>query len=113
MGRVLVACEEWGIVRDAFLREGHDAISCDLKPTRRRGPHVQGDVRELLRRRWDLVIAHPPCTYLTPARGRIRDLDKAGEAIDFFVECFRANSPRVAVESTTSQYIRGTSGICT
>ena len=66
--KVLVACEFSGIVRDAFIARGHDAISCDLLPTESPGPHVQGDVRELLREPWDLVIAHPPCTYLTNAR---------------------------------------------
>ena len=96
---VLVACEEWGIVRDAFIEAGHDAISCDLNPTRSPGPHHQGDVRPLLRESWDLVIAHPPCTFLTNARGKIRDLAKAAEAIDFFVECYRANAPMVAVEN--------------
>ena len=63
--KVLVACELSGIVRDAFLAEGHDAISCDLLPTESPGPHHQGDVRPLLREPWDLVIAHPPCTRLT------------------------------------------------
>lgn len=62
--RVLVACEYSGIVRDAFIARGHDAISCDLLPTDRPGPHFQGDVTELLRMKWDLLIAHPPCTYL-------------------------------------------------
>ena len=65
MGKVLIACEYSGIVRDAFIAAGHDAISCDLLPTERPGPHIQGDVRELLRKPWDLVIAHPPCTYLS------------------------------------------------
>ena len=62
--RVLVACEYSGIVRDAFLAEGYDATSCDLLPTESPGPHVQGDVRPLLKESWDLVIAHPPCTHL-------------------------------------------------
>lgn len=61
---VLIACEFSGIVRDAFLKRGHNAISCDLLPTESPGPHVQGDVAGLLRHEWDLVIAHPPCTYL-------------------------------------------------
>jgi len=61
---VLVACECSGIVRDAFIAEGHNAWSCDLKPTRRPGPHYQGDVRDVLYRQWDLLIAHPTCTYL-------------------------------------------------
>lgn len=63
--RVLVACEYSGIVRDAFLAAGHDAISCDLLPTEKPGPHYQGDVRDLLGDGFDLMIAHPPCTFLT------------------------------------------------
>ena len=97
--KVLVACEFSGIVRDAFIGEGHDAISCDLLPTESPGPHHQGDVLPLLREPWDLVIAHPPCTYLSPARGKLRDLEETAEAIDFFAECYRANAPLVAVEN--------------
>lgn len=65
--RVLVACEYSGRVRDAFRARGHHAVSCDLLPTERPGEHWQGDVRELLRDPWDLMVAHPPCTYLTVA----------------------------------------------
>ncbi len=65
--RVLVACEFSGIVRDAFIAKGHDAVSCDLLPTESPGPHVQGDVKYLLKHGWDLMIAHPSCTYLTVA----------------------------------------------
>lgn len=64
--RVLVACEYSGIVRDAFIAAGHDAVSCDFHPTEHPGPHYQGDVRDLLVADcWDLLIAHPDCTYLT------------------------------------------------
>lgn len=63
--KVLVACEFSGTVRDAFRSRGHDAISCDLLPTEREGPHYQGDVRDVLGQDWDLLIAHPPCTYLS------------------------------------------------
>ena len=65
--RVLVACEFSGIVRDAFIARGHGAISCDLLPTESPGPHRVGDVREMLDDGWDLMVAHPPCTYLTNA----------------------------------------------
>lgn len=65
--RVLVACECSGVVRDAFLAAGHDAISCDLKPTRVPGPHLHCDVRDVLDQAWDLMIAHPVCKYLTNA----------------------------------------------
>ena len=63
--RVLVACECSGVVRDAFAALGHDAWSCDLKPSETRGQHIQGDVRAALAQQWDLVVAHPPCTHLS------------------------------------------------
>jgi hypothetical protein len=65
--RVLVACEFSGIVRDAFRAQGHDAVSCDILPTESPGPHFQGDVRTILGDGWDLMVAHPPCTYLSNA----------------------------------------------
>ncbi len=58
--RVLVACEFSGTVRDAFLLKGHDAVSCDLIPSERPGPHIQGNVLDHLSDGWDLMIAHPP-----------------------------------------------------
>ncbi len=62
---VLIACETSGVVRDAFRAAGHNAMSCDLLPTERPGFHYQGDVRDVLYWGWDLMIAHPDCTYLT------------------------------------------------
>lgn len=62
--RVLVACEYSGRTRDAFGELGHDAWSCDLLPSETPGNHIQGDVSILLWEEWDLIIAHPPCTYL-------------------------------------------------
>lgn len=62
--KVLIACEFSGIVRDAFIEKGHDAISCDLLPTEREGPHIQDNVLDHLNEGWDLMVAHPPCTYL-------------------------------------------------
>ena len=97
--KVLVACEFSGIVRDAFIAEGHDAISCDLLPTERPGPHIQGDVTPLLRESWDLVIAHPPCTYMSRARGILADSGQVAAAVAFFQECREANAPLVAVEN--------------
>jgi len=63
--KVLVACEESGVVRDAMIRYGHDAISCDLQETSSPGPHYKGDVRDLLDNDWDMIIAHPVCKYIT------------------------------------------------
>ena len=104
--RVLVACEFSGIVRDAFIAEGHDAISCDLLPTERPGPHIQGDVRPLLQEPWDLVVAHPPCNYLSNVNSlwghEARDWFpvRQKESIKFFLECLNVSS-RVAVENPT------------
>lgn len=105
--RVLVACEWSNTVRDAFLRIGHDAYSCDLlkaeHPNKNYKRHIRGNVIPLLREPWDLVIAHPPCRYLCNSgvrwiteEGR---LDKMKDAAIFFLECFLANSPRVCVEN--------------
>lgn len=68
--RVLVACEYSGAVRDAFIARGHDAMSCDLLPSEKPGPHHQGDVLEILNEGWDLMIAHPPCTHLAVSGAR-------------------------------------------
>ena len=62
--KILIACEYSGRVRDAFIKRGHDAMSCDLLPTERAGPHYQGDVFDVLYDGWDMLIAFPPCTYL-------------------------------------------------
>ena len=101
--RVLVACEYSGRVRDAFTALGHDAWSCDILPTDAPGQHIQGDVRPVLRQRWDLVIAHPPCTRLCNSGVRWlaeRDLwDDMREGAAFFMDCMNANAPRVAVEN--------------
>ena len=101
--RVLVACEESGIVRDAFRLQGHDAYSCDIKK-RQNKYHIQGDVRPYLRERWDIVVAHPPCTYLANVGwpwtvARPERLVLQDEAAEFFRECYYANSDYVAVEN--------------
>ena len=104
MGRVLIACEYSGIVRDAFIAEGHDAISCDLLPTERPGPHIQGDVKAVLQKPWGLVIAHPPCTYLCNSGvrwlwERPERWDDLWEGVAFFLDCLQAKSPLIAVEN--------------
>ena len=65
--KVLIACELSGRVRDEFIAVGHDAWSCDLEPSEQPGPHLQCDVLTVLDRGWDMMIAFPPCTYLTIA----------------------------------------------
>lgn len=101
--RILVACEYSGRVRDAFRRRGFDAVSCDLLPSEAEGPHIEGDVTTLLRQPWDLVIAHPPCTYLANSGVRWRverqEWRQIALAAAFLIQCLRANSPRVAVEN--------------
>lgn len=79
--RVLIACEESGTVRDAFLRRGYDAMSCDLLPTRSPGPHYQGDVRDILDQGWDMMIAHPDCTRLTNAGVRWLKVPPPGKTL--------------------------------
>ena len=119
--KVLVACEYSGIVRDAFIRAGHDAMSCDIIPTDRpnwtydpyteirthhpeRGHHYQGDVKDVLGDGWDLMIAHPPCTYLTnsgvchlhtnPERWQLLD-----EGAAFFKMLLDAPIPKKCIEN--------------
>lgn len=104
--KVLVACEFSGRVRNAFLARGHDAYSCDLLTGRdpTHGRHFKQDVRPLLKERWDLVIAHPPCTYLCNSGVRWLSTqkdrqDKMVEGCLFFLDCLSANSDKVAVEN--------------
>jgi len=80
--KVLIGCEESGKVRDAFIERGHDAISCDLLPTRSPGPHRQGDIFAFMEsfpdNHFDLIILHPDCTALTVAGNRWYGRGKAG-----------------------------------
>ncbi len=94
--RVLIGCERNGKIRDAFLRRGHDAWSCDLVPTTRPGPHWIGDVREALARGpWDIFICHPDCTFLSGSgihwNNRGRGWQKTDEAAAFFKEMYYAD----------------------
>lgn len=103
--KILVACEFSGTVRDSFLDYGHQAVSCDLLPSSSgRGSHIQGDVSELLCEEWDLVVAHPPCTYL--CNSGVRWLYTQPErmalmvqAAKFFLRCLNANAKAVCVEN--------------
>jgi len=91
---ILIACEHSGTVRDAFIAKGHKAISCDLLPTDNPGPHYQGDVRDILDLDWDMIIAHPDCTYLANSgvchlhtdATRWEKLDRAGEFFKLFLD---------------------------
>jgi len=105
--KVLVACEYSGRVRQAFRDNGHEAWSCDLLESEDNSPyHIQGYVDGLLEQPWDLVVAHPPCTYLSnsgvrwlfPKEGNDR-WEHMRDAVFFFIDCLKANAPRVAVEN--------------
>jgi hypothetical protein len=105
--KVLVACEYSGRVRDAFIGGGHEATSCDLLPTDAPGPHYQGDVFDIINDGWDLMIAHPPCTYLSvsgmhwTARG-LRDPQLTEDALAFVQRLMDAPVKRIAVENPIS-----------
>jgi hypothetical protein len=102
--KILVACEYSGRVRDAFIECGHEAMSCDILPTDVPGPHYQGDVRDVLGDNWDLMVAHPPCTYLTNSGVTWLHKDptrwaKLDDAAAFFKLLLDAPIPRIAVEN--------------
>lgn len=102
--KVLVACEYSGTVRDAFIAKGHEAISCDLLPTDASGPHYQGDVLDVINDGWDLMIAHPPCTYLTNSgvchlHKDATRWDKLDEAALFFKTLLDAPIPKKCIEN--------------
>jgi hypothetical protein len=104
--KVLVACEYSGIVRDAFLALGHDAMSCDLLPTDKDGPHYQGDVLDILHNAWDLMIAHPPCTHLAVSGARHFAAKQASgvqqESLRFVRLLLDAPINRIAIENPIS-----------
>lgn len=114
----LIACECSGRIRDAMIARGIDAVSCDLKPSKTSGPHIQGDVEPLLRKRWSGIIAHPECTYLTNAGAkhlyvRRKRWNEDGtenpmetgrvwscvEAARFFRCCLEGNAEKKAIEN--------------
>lgn len=103
--RVLVACEYSGTVRNAFIRAGHYALSCDLLPSDSPiGDHYQGNVLDILDHGWDLMIAHPPCTYLCSSglhwNKRIPDrAQKTEEALEFVQLLLDAPIQKIALEN--------------
>jgi hypothetical protein len=102
--KVLVACEYSGKVRDAFRAQGHDAMSCDILPTDVPGPHYEGDVRDVLDNGWDLMVAHPPCTYLSNSGVSWLHKDenrwgKMRDGAEFFRTLLNAPIPKRAIEN--------------
>ena len=104
MAKVLIACEYSGTVREAFAKYGHDAISCDILPTDKPGNHYQGDVRDIINDDWDLIIAHPPCTYFANSgvswlhkdESRWQKLDEAAVFFNLFLD---NKCPMIAIEN--------------
>jgi len=106
--KILIACEHSGAVRDAFIRAGHNAMSCDLLETESPGPHYKGDVRDVLYDPWDMMIAHPSCTYLSVSglhwNGRVPGRSaKTEEALDFVrLLMFVPHIQKIAIENPVS-----------
>ena len=112
--KVLIACEFSGTVRKAFEDKGHESWSCDLLPTQEKGNHIQDDVLKHLDKGWDLMIAHPPCTYLSNAgarhlypKGKLNeDRLKLGlQAKEFFLKLLNADIEKIAVENPVSSKV--------
>jgi len=113
--KVLIGCEFSGTVRDAFIALGHHAVSCDLLPTEKIGPHYQGDIFKAIKmQKWDMAIFHPPCTYLTVSANKwLKDQperesgalvgearrEARREAIAFFMALWNCEIPRIAIEN--------------
>lgn len=102
--KILIACEFSGIVRNAFSSRGHDVISCDFLPTELDGVHYQGDVFDIINNGFDLMIAHPPCTYLC-CSGLFRNKNnperaqKTLEALNFVRKLLTANIDKICLEN--------------
>jgi hypothetical protein len=110
--KVLVACEFSGVVRDAFIKRGHNAFSCDILDGNHNGPHLKRDVLEVIDQGWDLMVAHPPCTFLcnSGAKHLYKDMKKENgrnkerwqemhSASLFFKRLLEAPIPKIAVEN--------------
>jgi hypothetical protein len=110
--RILIACECSGSVRDAFIAKGHFAMSCDLKDTESPGPHYIGDVFDIIKYDWDMMIAHPPCTYLAVSGAcwmynkdktiNQERLKNQNEALEFVKRLMDAPIPRIVIENPIS-----------
>jgi len=113
--KVLIACEYSGTVREEFKKLGHDAWSCDILDTEIPGNHFKGDVLDHLNKDWDLIIAHPPCTYLSnagacrlyPEKGKLdmERYEKGLVAKDFFMKFYNHSCKKIAIENPVSSRI--------
>ena len=104
MGKVLIACEYSGTVRDAFIKAGHDAMSCDLLDSEVTGNHYKGDVRDVINDGWDLMICHPPCTHLAVSGARwFKEKQKEqAKALEFVELLLNAPIPKICLENPVS-----------
>jgi hypothetical protein len=115
--KVLIACEYSGTVREEFIKLGHNAISCDLLPSDKTGPHYQGDIFDIINDGYDLMIAHPPCTYLTNSgvtwlHKDIKRWPMLFEGAEFFKKLLNANIPKIAIENPIMhKYARSIIGV--
>lgn len=104
--KILIACEFSGTVRDAFIKRGHEAVSCDILPTESLGPHIQDDVLNVLNDGWDMMIAHPPCTYLSVSgihwNNRGRGWEETNKALEFVKALMNAPIDRICIENPVS-----------
>lgn len=105
--RVLIACEQSGVIREAFRRRGHEAVSCDLQDTAQPGPHIKGDALKILGEGWDLMVANVPCTYLATVglNWLAKDPTRAAkveEALIFALAFFNAPIPKICIENPIS-----------
>lgn len=119
--KILVACEESQTITKELRKRGHEAFSCDIEPCSGGHPewHIKGDVLEQLGKGWDMMIAHPPCTFLSHAGARwlypkgVLNQDrfaKGMEAKDFFIKLLNAPIPKIAIENPTPSKIYGLPG---
>ena len=102
--KILIACEYSGIVRDAFTEKGHEVTSCDFLPTERPGKHYEGDVMDIISEDWDMMIAHPECTYLCSSglhwNKRIPGrAEKTEEALEFITALWQSGIPKICLEN--------------
>lgn len=104
MMKILIDCEFSGIVRDAFILKGHDVLSCDLLQSEKPGPHYQGDVMDIIKDGWDMMIAHPPCTHLAVSGSRwFKDKQQQqAQALNFVRELMAENIERICIENPIS-----------
>ena len=112
--KVLIACEFSGVVREAFKNQGHDAWSCDIQESEIKGNHIKEDVLNIMEDNWDIMIAHPPCTYLSNAgarwlfpKGKLNEerYEKGLKAKEFFFQLLNSSIPKIAVENPTPSKI--------